>query len=39
MSRRDVLSDIVMARKELSIDRLKKVLKVCLGLMLIRRAY
>jgi hypothetical protein len=30
MSRKDLLSDILMARKELSIDRLKKVLKVCL---------
>lgn len=37
MSRKDLLSDIVMARKELSIDRLKKVLKVCLTIT--RKAY
>ncbi len=39
MSRRDLLSDIEMARKELSIDRLKKVLKVCLAFTLTRRPY
>jgi len=37
MSRKDLLSDIIMARKELSIDRLKKVLKVCLTIT--RKAY
>jgi len=31
MSRKDLMSDIVMARKELSIDRLKKIAKVCLA--------
>jgi hypothetical protein len=30
MSRKDLMSDIGMARKELSIDRMKKILKVCL---------
>ncbi len=39
MSRKDLLSDIVMARKELGVDRLKKVLKVCLALVLTRRTY
>ncbi len=39
MSRKDLLSDITMARKELSVDRLKKVLKACLALTLIRKPY
>jgi hypothetical protein len=30
MSMKDLMSDIAMARKELSIDRIKKILKVCL---------
>jgi predicted ATPase with chaperone activity len=29
MSRKDLLSDIAMARKELSVERVKKILKVC----------
>jgi hypothetical protein len=37
MSRKDLLSDIAMARKELSIDRLKKILRVCLTIT--RKAY
>jgi len=37
MSRKDLMSDIAMARKELSIDRLKKILKVCLTIT--RKAY
>jgi hypothetical protein len=37
MSRKDVMSDIAMARKELSIDRMKKILKVCLTIT--RKSY
>jgi hypothetical protein len=37
MSRKDLMSDIAMARKELSIDRLKKILRVCLTIT--RKAY
>jgi hypothetical protein len=37
MSGKDLISDIVMARKELSIDRLKKILRVCLTIT--RKAY
>jgi hypothetical protein len=37
MSRKDLMSDIAMARKELSIDRIKKVLKVCLTIT--RKSY
>lgn len=37
MSAKDLMSDITMARKELSIDRLKKILKVCLTIT--RKAY
>jgi hypothetical protein len=37
MSRKELMSDIVMARKELSIDRLKKILRVCLTIT--RKAY
>jgi hypothetical protein len=37
MSRKDLMSDIAMARKELSIDRLKKILKVCLTIT--RKSY
>jgi hypothetical protein len=29
MSKKDLMSDIAMARKELSINRVKKILKVC----------
>ncbi len=39
MSRKDLLSDIMMARKELSVDRLKKILKVCLTFTLTRKPY
>jgi hypothetical protein len=37
MSRKDLLSDITMARKELSVDRLKKILRVCLTIT--RKSY
>jgi hypothetical protein len=37
MSRKDLMSDIGMARKELSIDRLKKIVKVCLNIT--RKSY
>jgi len=37
MSSKDLMSDIAMARKELSIDRLKKILRVCLTIT--RKAY
>jgi len=37
MSRKDLMSDIAMARKELSVDRLKKILRVCLTIT--RKAY
>ena len=37
MSRKDLMSDIIMARKELSIDRVKKILRVCLTIT--RKAY
>ena len=37
MSRKYLMSDIGMARKELSIDRLKKILRVCLTIT--RKAY
>jgi hypothetical protein len=37
MSRKELMSDIFMARKELSIDRLKKILRVCLTIT--RKAY
>jgi hypothetical protein len=37
MSGKDLMSDITMARKELSIVRLKKILKVCLTIT--RKAY
>jgi hypothetical protein len=37
MSRKDLMSDIAMARKELSIDRMKKILKVCLTIT--RKSY
>lgn len=37
MSRKDLLSDITMSRKELSIDRLKKILRVCLTIT--RKSY
>ena len=37
MSRKDLVSDIGMARKELSIDRMKKILKVCLTIT--RKSY
>jgi len=37
MSRKDLMSDIGMARKELSIDRVKKIIKVCLTIT--RKSY
>jgi len=37
MSRKDLMSDIAMAHKELSIDRMKKILKVCLTIT--RKSY
>ena len=37
MSMKDLMSDIAMARKELSIDRMKKILKVCLTIT--RKSY
>jgi hypothetical protein len=37
MSRKDLMSDIAMARKELSIDRMKKILRVCLTIT--RKSY
>lgn len=37
MSGKDLMSDIAMARKELSIDRLKKIIMVCLTIT--RKAY
>jgi hypothetical protein len=37
MSRKDLMSDIAMARKELSIHRMKKILKVCLTIT--RKSY
>jgi hypothetical protein len=37
MSKKDLMSDIAMARKELSIDRMKKILKVCLTIT--RKSY
>jgi hypothetical protein len=37
MSKKDLMSDIAMARKELSIDRVKKVLKVCVTIA--RKSY
>ena len=37
MSRKDLMSDIGMARRELSIDRMKKILKVCLTIT--RKSY
>ena len=32
MRRKDLMSDIAMARKELSIDRAKKILKACVAI-------
>jgi hypothetical protein len=37
MSRKDLMSDIGMARKELSINRVKKIVKVCLTIT--RKSY
>jgi len=37
MSRKDLMSDIAMARKELSFDRVKKIIKVCLTIT--RKSY
>jgi len=37
MSRKELISDIAMARKELSVARVKKILKVCLTIT--RKSY